>query len=213
MESRVGPDNAEPIEPGPLFSPPSDFAARLLPLTQADRSWQRLHSCRRDALYFGHSGETRFRAPNGEYGVMYAGSDIYCAFVETFGRLGTTPDQDVRVVAMSTLLDRCVSEITVTRPLRLVDLSGPGLRRIGADARLCSGDHHVARLWAQAIWMHPDQPDGIQYPARHDPSRQSVALFDRAAALQIGPARCVIDLDPKLLGRILDTYGFSLATG
>jgi hypothetical protein len=206
------PEPAAPSdEPGPLFPPPPGFASRRLPLLHTDRSWQRIHACRHGALYFARSGETRCRAPNGEYGILYAGSDIHCSFVETFGRLGSKAGTDVRGVGMAALMTRCVSEISVARPLRLVDLSGPGLRRIGADARLCAGDHRIARTWALAIWAHPDQPDGLLYPARHDPSRQCAALFDRAAdAMRAGTPCRLIDLDPGLLGNILDTYGFSL---
>jgi RES domain len=209
------PEPAAPTgEPGPLFPPPPGFASLRLPLLHTDRSWQRIHACGHGAIYFGRSGETRFRSPNGEYGILYVGSDIHCSFVETFGRLGSTEETDLRVVDMAALMTRCVSEITVARPLQLVDLSGPGLRRIGADARLCASDHAIARVWAHAIWAHPGQPDGLLYPARHDPSRQSAALFDRAAdAMQAGTPCRLIDLEPSLLGSILDTYGFSLAGG
>ena len=209
------PEPAAPSDkPGPLFPPPPSFATLRLPLLHTDRSWQRIHACGHGALYFGRSGETRFRAPNGEYGILYVGSDIHCSFVETFGRLGSDVGIDIRAVSMAALMTRCVSEISVARPLRLVDLTGPGLRRIGADARLCAGDHQIARTWAQAIWAHPDQPDGLLYPARHDPSRHSAALFDRAAgAVQAGTPCRLIDLDPGLLGNILDTYGFSLMEG
>lgn len=141
---------------------------------------------------------------------MYIGADFYCCFIETFGRLdrGTI---DFRVVDRSSLETRCISQITVTRPLRLVDLTGPGLRRIGADGRLCTGDHTQARLWALALWGHPEQPDGILYPARHDPSRKSAALFDRAAdAVHIGARQRLIDLPRRRLEAVLNRYEFAI---
>src|SRR2546430_11717780 len=122
-ESREVPEPAAPSgEPGPLFPPPSGFASLRLPLLHTDRSWQRIHACGHGAVYFGRSGETRFRAPNGEYGILCVGSDIHCSFVETFGRLGSQVGTDVRGVGLAALMTRCVSEISVTRPLRLGDL-------------------------------------------------------------------------------------------
>ena len=70
--------------------------------------------------------------------------------------------------------------IETTEPLRLVDLTGPGLPRLGADARLADGDHQVSQAWSAAFHGHPDRPDGILYRARHDPSRFAVAIFERA---------------------------------
>jgi hypothetical protein len=142
---------------------------------------------------------------------MYIGADIYCCFIETFGRLDRG-NVDFRIVDRASLEVRCISQITVTRPLRLVDLTGPGLRRLGADGRLCTGDHAQARLWAVALWGHPDQPDGILYPARHDLSRKSVALFDRASsAVNAGTPQRLIDLPRHRLEAVLNRYDFALA--
>lgn len=201
------PDTADGDDVGPLFPPPADFAQQQLPIIELTQSWQRIHACDRDAIYFSRTGSTRFRAPHGEYGVMYSGADAFCAFVETFGRLDAGGDSDFRVVDVGMLSVRCLSEITATRPLRLVDLTGSGLRRIGADARLCSGEHAMARLWALAMWAHPSQPDGILYPTRHDLSRKCAAIFDRAADIvRAGKPRRLIELPWDLLGEILDAY-------
>lgn len=194
---------------GPLFPPPPDLAKRRLPLRRTTRSWQRIHRCDHGAIFFNRTGETRFRAPNGEYGVMYIGADIYCCFIETFGRLDRG-DTDFRIVDRISLELRCVSQISSVRPLRLVDVTGPGLRRIGADGRLCTGDHTQARLWALALWSHPDQPDGILYPARHDLSRKSVALFDRASgSVGVGAPRRLIELPRRQLEAVLNRYDFA----
>ena len=70
----------------------------------------------------------------------------------------------------------------------------------------------IARRWAHALWSHPVQPDGLLYLARHDPSRQAVAIFDRAAsAVSAMPGPSLIDpANAALLGPILDTYRFDL---
>ena len=86
----------------------------------------------------------------------------------------------------------------------------PGLARIGADERLCSGSHRVAQVWSLSLWSHPDQPDGILYRARHDPERLSVAIYDRASqgltTQALGP---LIDMGDEIFA-ILDHYNFGL---
>ena len=191
--------------PGIHPEPPDTLAGRELPLRHVASPWVRCHRSRYDPLHFGRTGAGRFDDPMGEYGVLYASRDAYGAFVETFGRL-----LDVRAVTTSALLERSLSWIEATRPLALVDLSGSGLARIGADARLTTADYAVAQRWARALWAHPVQPDGLYFLARHDPSRPSAALFDRAAdALRVTDQRRFRELrDDPLLRDILATYGF-----
>ena len=195
---------------GPLPPPPADLGGRTLPSVRLDRTWQRSHSRAHGALFFNPRPVARFNAPAGEYRTMYAGSDLACCFVETFGRLGTSAATTVRSVSQAQLL--CLSEIALAaRPLALVDLTGPGLRQLDADARLFAGDHARARLWGRAFWAHPEQPDGLLFLARHDPSLLSVALFDRAqTAVQASTPRSLGTLPIPVLGALLDRYDFSL---
>jgi hypothetical protein len=203
MESRLPSDR-----PGLHPEPPPDLAARTLPIADLRSPWFRVHQASHASLYFGRSSDGRFNAPNGEYGVLYAGSDPHCAFIETFGQ-----STGVSIVTLSALAERGLSRIEAVRALRLVDLTGSGLARLGADERLCSGDHEVAQRWALAIWAHPARPDGLLYRARHDPSRQGVAIFDRAAP-QLRSDWLGGWLDSphrELLAQILDAYGFGVA--
>jgi hypothetical protein len=75
---------------------------------------------------------------------------------------------------------REIARIELTEELRFVDLaSSGGLTHIGADARLVTGSYTVAQRWSAALRLHPSEPDGIQYPARHDPTRVAYAIFTR----------------------------------
>jgi hypothetical protein len=173
--------------------------------------WYRVHACTNGALFFSTQPVARFNAPAGEYGTMYLGDELACCFVETFGRLDTATATTVRTVSQAQLLAACVSEIVSTRPLALADLTGPGLRRLDADARLFASDHAVARLWGRSLWAHPSQPDGLLFPSRHDPSLPSVALFNRAApVVQAGAPQSLGTLPLSVLGALLDRYDFSL---
>ncbi|AGP36811.1 RES family NAD+ phosphorylase [Sorangium cellulosum] len=193
---------------GPHPDPPFDFATRPLPITIFRRCWFRIHPLARDPLYFGRSGDNRFDAPAGEFGVLYAGKDEHCSFIEVFGHA-----TGVRFVEQGELAARGLARIAPRRPLRLVNLTGEGIARLGADARLTSGESYgAAHRWALAIHDHPRRPDGIAYAARHDPSRVCAALFERASA-ELSVTRLGSLADPAhaaLLARILDTYKFGL---
>lgn len=197
--------------PGPHPLPPRDLARRSLPTRITNQSWFRFHDARHPALYWGRDpprpSPSRFDAPSEEYGVLYAGADEHAAFIETFGwEVGT------RRVDLVQLRARGLARIDVGRPLVLVDLTGAGLARLGADARLFAGDYDVAHRWALAFFRHPSAPDGIYYPGRHDPGRASAAIFDLAAgdvtAVSLGTLADPIH--SALLRELLATYGFGL---
>jgi hypothetical protein len=193
---------------GPHPDPPADFAIHSLPITLLRSPWFRIHRLAYAPLFFGRSGDNRFDAPAGEFGVLYVGKDERCAFIETFGHA-----TGVRLVDHRELAARGLVRIVPKRPMRLVNLAGKGLARIGADARLTAGESYdVAHRWALAIHEHPRKPDGFTYTARHDPSRICAAIFERArGALDVTSLGSLVD--PRhgvLVATILDTYGFGL---
>ena len=192
------------IRPLPLPAP--DLQKQDLPLLAYGEPLFRIHRSDRDPAFWGKIGDNRFDAPAGEFGVLYAASDEYGAFIETCGGLLN------RTVTSSFLGARGWARVTTARDLKLVDLSGSGLARIGADERLCSGEHDVAQQWALALWQHPDAADGLLYRARHDPSRTSIAIFDRAASAVevVRDGGLLADANKALMAAILETYKFSL---
>jgi hypothetical protein len=193
---------------GPHPDPPADFAKRPLPITIFRRPWFRIHRLTHGPLYFGRSGDNRFDAPAGEFGALYVGKDERCAFIETFGHA-----TGVLFVEHLELAARGLARVTAKRPLRLANLAGKGLARLGADARLSAGESYdVARRWAQAIHDHPKRPDGIAYTARHDPSRVCAVLFDRISAELNVTALGSLSAPEHaaLVATLLDTYGFGL---
>jgi hypothetical protein len=196
--------------PRPHPEPPAELPAVGLPITRRSRRWFRAHHCRHRPLFFGRTGEWRYDDPERSFGVLYVAADFEGAFVEGClhdAAVGTTS----ALLSERYLARRCLSRICFAAPLRLVDLSGPGLVAIGADARLCVGDYLVAQLWSRALWRHPQQPDGILYLARHNPAIVCAAVFDRApaaAAERLGPM-----LGPRLVRRtaaLLDAYRVGL---
>lgn len=196
-----------PREIGLLGPPPDDFPKRDPVVLTWRKPSYRVHRLELNPIFFGTTGENRFDDPLGEFGVLYAAEDVYGAFAETFG--------DFPAITESALRERGYSTIALERPLRLADLRANGLLRLGADMRLCAGEHKDARLWSRAIWSHPAGVDGLCYPTRHDPSRTALAFYDRAreALSSTGNGSFLDSRNRSLTAQILDHYGKGLVAG
>jgi hypothetical protein len=179
----------DPLIPHP--SPPEDFRNRELPTVSSKGTWYRLND--RDftsSLYFDRSGSGRFDSPAQGYGILYVGADVYASWIECYGRTHGA---------------KGVSEIV------FADVTGNGLVKMGADARLSSGSYVAARQWAQAIYDHPQAVDGIRYRSRHDDGRYCYGIFDRCAdELQEKNLGNLLESNPKLLAEILSCYDYGL---
>jgi hypothetical protein len=176
------------------------------------RSWSdpvyRICKVHRDPIYFGKNNGYRFDAPRGEFGVLYAAETPEGAFLETCVR--ERPAGNLFV--LSYFQERKLTKISLQKPLRLVDLTGPGLSLLGADNRLTTGSYRIAQRWSRAFWSHADCPSGILYCSRLNPSLRSIALFDRAA-IGLSPSDCGPLADPRnlvFLAEMLNRYQLAL---
>ncbi|HSU15305.1 RES family NAD+ phosphorylase [Longimicrobium sp.] len=202
-----------PDDPGPPPHPPADLFARDLPIhaVPAAALLYRIHSARRDPLFFGPAPGVpprgRWDAPGGEFRVCYLAEDPHVAFAETFLR-----EPGMTVIEEPDLVARSLAGIEVRSALRLAAMHGPGLARAGATAAVCTGPYAVSRAWALALHEHPAALDGIRYRARHDDDGFAIALFDRSAGA-IVPVDTRV-LDPRTLAdpiaEWLDRYGMGL---
>ncbi len=170
----------------------------------------RLHESCYGAIYFNPDPSWRFNDPSGkEYGVLYAALDYHAALRETL-----KPDK-FNILSANFLRSRCLSILTPKRDLRLVDLAGAGLTRIGADGRLTTGSYQIAQSWSQALYRHPDRVDGLYYCSRYDPSKFCVALYDgRVDSSELEEKRVTAEnlLDVSFesdLQQFLDRYGYN----
>ena len=159
--------------------PTRAFQSRSLAVIRVPKPqpWVRLHRAQHGPTYFGTTGDNKFDAPDNSFGTRYVARQISGSFVEVFWR------QQERRVSSARLNQYRVAEFRASRGLKLVDLAGKGLVRMGLDARLATGSYRVAHHWAKAFYDHPDGADGILYLSRHDPKQQLAALFDRTEPL------------------------------
>ena len=196
-----------PPKPHPL--PPDDFNQLSLPVSIVKtRDYYRLNSSSfSTAIYFDKSGAGRFDEPQQSYGICYTGETLEAAFIECFGR-----ELGVRFVSQELLRSRNLFLISNNKDLKLVDLFGSGLAKLGADSRLTGGDDYgMSRAWAEAIYHHSEQVDGIRYYSRHDNTQLCCGLFDRSQKIlsEVNQGN-LLDKHPQRLGKILDRYQFGL---
>lgn len=168
--------------------PPSDLAKRRLRLTPLESPLFRIFPVKHDPLHFGKRGLGRWDDPKRQYGVLYAAATPIGAFAERLlvrpGMLAEGMWMPARSVPVSAgdLQLFGLAELRVAPRLRCVDLRGPGLAAIEADARLTSGPHRASQRWSRPLFEHPQRPDGIVWRSRADPEQIAVAVHERVRA-------------------------------
>lgn len=189
--------------PSRLPEPTSDLHERKLTLREMQGPWLRIHQ-HPDPLHFGRTGENRFDDPLGRYGVLYAACRLSGAFSEVLGRRTL-----YQTITLSALQRSQVSQLIATEAARLVDLTGAGPRRLGADSRLCNGPHGIAQQWSRALHEHPERPDGLYYRLRLDSSQSAMALFERFQPRLLVDSTTPLLFHPGLRAA-LKRYGMSI---
>jgi hypothetical protein len=157
-----------------LPPPPADLATRKLPLVTISGDLFRIHRTIHNWRYFGRNKCERFDDPLGVFGVLYGSTTAEAAFAEVFLRQLAKMS-----VAQVDLQARAISTFNA-RPLRCVELTGSGLRKLSCDNRISTEKpYQTTSLWSRALFLHPQRPDGLVYRSRHNPRFRCLALFDR----------------------------------
>jgi hypothetical protein len=139
--------------------------------------------------------------------VLYAGLSLEAAVVETLLR---NPSR--RMVYFGFIAERASCNIKSGRDLRLVQLHSKGLLAVGCDNRISTGPYGPCGAWADALWAHADQPDGIAYRSRYDPGELCVALFDRPNLELLASESEPLDRQLPMMAAILSAYEKSIAS-
>ena len=192
-----------------LTDPPDILKSQHLPVTSIEGTLFRIsHQKFANPIYWSKRGLYRFDSPTANYGVLYTGRTFETALLEVFG------DQwiDSRIVARDFLKEFGFCEISLERRLKVVNLSGKELNRLGTDANIfASLAYGVTQRWACAFMEHPDKPHGIRYPSRKNQRLHNFALFSTPAASAVLAIRRRYQLlDHPHLYRLLQSYKVAL---
>jgi RES domain len=194
--------------------PPADFLDREIEIVTINPPTVlfRIHETAYSPIFFGLSSPHRFDAPK-QYGVIYAGVDEHVAFLET-----------IRGQVRNGLLDRngriseySISQLTISRSIRLIKASGSNLERMGANSGIfATKNRQITQQWSLACWQHPENVDGIIYPSCHDNERFCVALYsdrvDEILAIQ-STTELLNNSFSDRLTEITQAYGYTLFPG
>ena len=158
-----------------LPNPPADFSSKKLPCKKlSSKTYLFRTTGHSNPLFFGRLNTYRFDCPPPlSFGAFYGALSPNGAFLETFCN-----STGVRTVSIALLKSRKLFAVWAKRDLKLANLHGKNLTKLGLDARIFSGDYKKSKIWARAIWEHSSKVDGIMYPTRHDETEFAVALFD-----------------------------------
>jgi hypothetical protein len=146
----------------------------------SDRVLYRIHREVKDPVEFtSHTGGRFNLRTVAGVGTCYMASSPLGAYIEVFGRFGTFGYQD--------LAERSMSELALSRPVRLADLTSREiLGRYGIAGEMSAGTDYVP-CQQLASALYDNGFDGIFYTARHDPSfaERSVAVFGGSGEVKL----------------------------
>lgn len=197
---------AQSSEPGPGEhpEPPNELGDLTFPLANIEDALFRCHKKEHGPLFFSNGDAYRFNAPAEQFGTCYFAPTAACCFLETYRHDTASPSE----ITKTELEKRLLATIQIiAAPLRLIDISGPGLAQIGADARLTTGNYRIAQRWSLFFWNN-SEADGILYRSRIAPHLISIALYERASE-KLQHAISTSFLSPDLVdafNEILTTY-------
>lgn len=174
----------------PKDTPPQGFEKRPLAISQVAKGsiWRRLYLSRHpDPLGYAFD-PSRFSDPEtslvppARFAVVYFGSSVKVCFVEAIlrdrgvGRIKSFP------LEWTELENWTCAELRVDETLRVVDLRGDHLVRMGVPTDVArASSQELGRLWSRAFWSHDEKPDGIVYDSRLN-GETNIAIYDRALA-------------------------------
>jgi len=192
--------------------PPDWLSRSPLPLQDvpAGSPFVRIHHSHRSPVFLspgkGQPPAGRFDSATGRFRVLYLAFDFAGAFAETVLR---NPAR--RLVSSGEIARRSLAALTLSRVVRLVRMHGAGLQTLGVDNAVTTGPYELCGIWADALFVHADAPDGIAYASRHDPEQICVALFSRPdVAVMVVRERVPLTAMVGEVAAVLRRYGKGL---
>ena len=159
-------------------------AAGRLSLREVDAaSLLRLPRFAASEPYWGRGARFRFDDPSGVFGVTYGANRLDVAFAETVLREQGCFVDNQWIVDQVRIDERSIVRFVRPdgQPLRLADLTGSALKRLGPNNDMCaSHDYSASMLVSAALHAQVPEADGIVYVSRQLNTACAVALFERS---------------------------------
>jgi len=162
-----------------LSAPDSGFDRVYLDIEQIDpAALFRISAHATGEPYFGRSGGNRFDDPAKEYGTCYAGLSLITALAESLLH-DLVPRGGKYRVAVEDIERRFVHSFEGA-PLRLANLTGASLNRLGGHGELSgTPSYEIPQAWSKAVFEHPAAVDGFIYMSRLMNTERAIVLFQR----------------------------------
>ena len=171
-------------------------------ITARISDWPRILLSRHRAQPAGTGyGSSRFSSPARQFKVLYAGEDFSTAFAEAVVR-DRFEGKQRRFLYRPYIDARCVTSISSSRELALVDLTGAGAYELGVDTDANRArDHRRGQEFSELLHRQMPDVDGILFDSRLTSAR-CVAIYERALPSLTGTVPIsllqVAELDPEL---------------
>lgn len=161
--------------------------------------------------HWGRARRYRFDDPAGAFGVTYAAERLDVAFAETVLHEQGAFIAGRWVIDQARLDERFIVQFVRagSAPLRLADLTGAALKRLGLNNDLCASDDYSASMQVSAA-VHTQLPeaDGIVYVSRQFNTHRAVALFERSGVTCAASAAALAAYSQ--LPQLLERFGVEL---
>lgn len=148
--------------------------------TASIADWPRILAVKHRASPAGAGfGSSRFSSPSKTFRILYAAQDFGTAFAEAVVR-DRFEGKAHRYLYRPHLEGLCVTTLSSSHDLTLLDLTGSGAYELGVDtdakgARL----HHAGQAFSEALYTQAPHVDGILFDSRLT-TAPCVAIYDRA---------------------------------
>jgi len=124
-------------------------------------------------------GSSRFSSPSRQFKVLYAGEDFRTAFAEAVVR-DRFEGKQRRFLYRPHLDALCVTAISSSRELTLVDLTGAGTYEVGIDTDVNRArNHDRGQEFSELLHAQMADVDGILFDSRLTDAR-CIAVYERA---------------------------------
>ena len=170
----------------PLAPPPADFTDLPLHIrNMCVTSLKRIGRHGSGEPYFGKHAANRFDDPHKRFGTCYCGPHLDTAIAETVLH-DEVPEKGqfrIRQEELDTRYLVTFAEGSGSGVLRLADLTGSHLKRLGGDNSLSAEyPYDVTQQWSAAVHAHPANVDGFVFVSRQLNNKRAVVVFDRASS-------------------------------